>query len=74
MLHVCAVTLDTDCFLLQVSFGFLNNLLRVIKDTLAINEGGGPTLLELLSKASVAYMCTHKHTDSAVYTLSFVQL
>lgn len=40
-------------FLLQVSFGFLNNLLRVIKDTLEITEGGGPTLLELLSKASV---------------------
>ncbi|KAK7912645.1 hypothetical protein WMY93_012856 [Mugilogobius chulae] len=37
-----------------VSFGFLNNLLRVIKDTLAINDGGGPTLLELLSKASVS--------------------
>ncbi|KAG7217362.1 hypothetical protein INR49_021529 [Caranx melampygus] len=35
-----------------VSFGFLNNLLRVIKDTLEITEGGGPTLLELLSKAS----------------------
>ncbi|TKS73285.1 Pleckstrin -like proteiny domain-containing family G member 7 [Collichthys lucidus] len=35
-----------------VSFGFLNNLFRVIKDTLEINEGGGPTLLELLSKAS----------------------
>ncbi|KAL7402170.1 hypothetical protein ABVT39_010784 [Epinephelus coioides] len=35
-----------------VSFGFLNNLLRVIKDTLEITEGGMPTLLELLSKAS----------------------
>ncbi|KAI3371451.1 hypothetical protein L3Q82_024048, partial [Scortum barcoo] len=35
-----------------VSFGFLNNLLRIIKDMLEIIQGGGPTLLELLSKAS----------------------
>lgn len=57
-----AVTLDTVCFLLQVSFGFLNNLLRVIKDTLEISEGEGPTLLELLSKASVIQMQTHPLT------------
>ncbi|PWA24802.1 hypothetical protein CCH79_00009994 [Gambusia affinis] len=36
-----------------VSFSFLNNLLRVIKNLLSITQGGGPTLLELLSKASV---------------------
>eukprot|EP00064_Thunnus_orientalis_P023382 superscaffoldBa00008786_g23621 len=35
-----------------VSFGFLSNLLRVIRDMLEITEGGGPTLLELLGKAS----------------------
>ncbi|XP_068578979.1 pleckstrin homology domain-containing family G member 7 isoform X2 [Cebidichthys violaceus] len=40
-----------------VSFGFLNNLLRVIKDTLEITEGGGPTLLELLSKAFQESLC-----------------
>uniref|UniRef100_A0A3Q3H051 Pleckstrin homology domain containing, family G (with RhoGef domain) member 7 n=1 Tax=Labrus bergylta TaxID=56723 RepID=A0A3Q3H051_9LABR len=41
----------------QVSFGFLNNLLRVIKDMLEISEGGGPTLLELLSKAFRESVC-----------------
>ncbi|XP_018519888.1 pleckstrin homology domain-containing family G member 7 isoform X2 [Lates calcarifer] len=40
-----------------VSFGFLNNLLRVIKDTLEITEGGGPTLQELLSKAFQESIC-----------------
>lgn len=40
-----------------VSFGFLNNLLRVIKDTLEITEGGGPTLLELLGKAFQESIC-----------------
>ncbi|KAK9516862.1 hypothetical protein VZT92_024771 [Zoarces viviparus] len=40
-----------------VSFGFLNNLLGVIKDTLEITEGGGPTLLELLSKAFQESLC-----------------
>nr|XP_020515021.2 uncharacterized protein LOC110003802 isoform X2 [Labrus bergylta] len=40
-----------------VSFGFLNNLLRVIKDMLEISEGGGPTLLELLSKAFRESVC-----------------
>lgn len=40
-----------------VSFGFLNNLFRVIKDTLAIGEGGGPTLLELLSKVFKESVC-----------------
>ncbi|XP_041794466.1 pleckstrin homology domain-containing family G member 7 [Chelmon rostratus] len=40
-----------------VSFGFLNNLLRVIKDTLEITEGVGPTLLELLSKAFQESIC-----------------
>uniref|UniRef100_A0A8C6SI84 Pleckstrin homology domain containing, family G (with RhoGef domain) member 7 n=1 Tax=Neogobius melanostomus TaxID=47308 RepID=A0A8C6SI84_9GOBI len=40
-----------------VSFGFLNNLFRVIKDTLGISEGGGPTLLELLSKVFKESVC-----------------
>ncbi|KAM3609201.1 uncharacterized protein V6R79_010995 [Siganus canaliculatus] len=40
-----------------VSFGFLNNLLRVIKDTLEITQGGGPILLELLSKAFQESIC-----------------
>ncbi|KAM4573333.1 pleckstrin homology domain-containing family G member 7 isoform 2-T3 [Odontesthes bonariensis] len=40
-----------------VSFGFLNNLLHVIKDTLAITEGGGSTLLELLGKAFQESIC-----------------
>lgn len=63
MLCRCAAILDTCCFLLQVSFGFLNNLLRVIKDMFDITEGGGPTLLELLNKASVDPH-QHKRTDS----------
>lgn len=46
-----------------MSFGFLNNLLRVIKDMFDITEGGGPTLLELLNKASVDPH-QHKRTDS----------
>lgn len=41
----------THCSVLQVSSSFLRNLLNVIKDTLEITESGGPTLLELLSKA-----------------------
>ncbi|KAL6106960.1 plekhg7 [Pungitius sinensis] len=40
-----------------VSFGFLNNLLRAIKDTLEVTRGGGPTLLELLSKAFQESLC-----------------
>ncbi|XP_068169291.1 pleckstrin homology domain-containing family G member 7 [Antennarius striatus] len=40
-----------------VSFGFLNNLLCVIKDTLEITGGVGPTLLELLSKAFQESIC-----------------
>ncbi|XP_072241682.1 pleckstrin homology domain-containing family G member 7 [Leuresthes tenuis] len=40
-----------------VSFGFLNNLLHVIKDTLEITEGGGSTLLELLGKAFQESIC-----------------
>uniref|UniRef100_A0A3P9PYI9 Pleckstrin homology domain containing, family G (with RhoGef domain) member 7 n=1 Tax=Poecilia reticulata TaxID=8081 RepID=A0A3P9PYI9_POERE len=35
-----------------VSFSFLNKLLHVIKNLLSITQGDGPTLLELLSKAS----------------------
>ncbi|KAM9854035.1 pleckstrin homology domain-containing family G member 7 [Aulostomus maculatus] len=40
-----------------VSFGFLNNLLRVIKDTWEVSEGDGPILLELLSKAFQESIC-----------------
>uniref|UniRef100_A0AAQ4QNV9 Pleckstrin homology domain containing, family G (with RhoGef domain) member 7 n=1 Tax=Gasterosteus aculeatus aculeatus TaxID=481459 RepID=A0AAQ4QNV9_GASAC len=40
-----------------VSFGFLNNLLRAIKDTLEITHGGGSTLPELLSKAFQESLC-----------------
>ncbi|KAM3870659.1 pleckstrin homology domain-containing family G member 7 [Diretmus argenteus] len=45
-----------------VSFGFLNNLLRVIKDTLALpaeegGDGDGGILLELLSKAFREEIC-----------------
>ncbi|XP_058502370.1 pleckstrin homology domain-containing family G member 7 [Solea solea] len=40
-----------------VSFGFLNNLLRVIKDTLVMSEGGGSTLPQLLSKAFQESIC-----------------
>ncbi|KAM7396529.1 hypothetical protein PAMP_019563 [Pampus punctatissimus] len=40
-----------------VSSGFLNKLLCVIKDMLEITEGGGPTLLELLSKAFQESIC-----------------
>uniref|UniRef100_A0A3Q3XB99 Uncharacterized protein n=1 Tax=Mola mola TaxID=94237 RepID=A0A3Q3XB99_MOLML len=51
------VTLDNGWFLLQVSFGFLNNLLCVIKDTFEITDGDGPTLQELLSKAFQGSIC-----------------
>ncbi|XP_062419081.1 pleckstrin homology domain-containing family G member 7 [Pungitius pungitius] len=40
-----------------VSFGFLNNLLRAIRDALQVTRGGGPTLLELLSKAFQESLC-----------------
>ncbi len=72
------MTLDTECLLLQVSFGFLNNLLHVIKDMLEMTEGGGPTLLGLLSKASAAHVWTRANTITlpltAVYTQLFAQL
>ncbi|XP_016888457.1 pleckstrin homology domain-containing family G member 7 [Cynoglossus semilaevis] len=40
-----------------VSFGFLKNLLRVIKDTLEVAQDGGSALLELLSKAFQESIC-----------------
>ncbi|XP_061628747.1 pleckstrin homology domain-containing family G member 7 isoform X2 [Phyllopteryx taeniolatus] len=40
-----------------VSFGFLNNLLRVIKDSLDVTDGNGATLLELLSKTFQESIC-----------------
>uniref|UniRef100_A0A3Q2DT96 Pleckstrin homology domain containing, family G (with RhoGef domain) member 7 n=1 Tax=Cyprinodon variegatus TaxID=28743 RepID=A0A3Q2DT96_CYPVA len=40
-----------------VSHSFLNSLLRVIKNMLSITQGGGPTLLELLSKVFQESIC-----------------
>ncbi|KAM4554141.1 pleckstrin homology domain-containing family G member 7 isoform 2-T2 [Fundulus diaphanus] len=40
-----------------VSFSFLNHFLCVIKNTLSITQGGGPTLLELLSKVFQESIC-----------------
>ncbi|XP_054893864.1 pleckstrin homology domain-containing family G member 7 [Poeciliopsis prolifica] len=40
-----------------VSFSFLNNLLRVIKNLLSITPGDGSTLLELLSKVFQESIC-----------------
>lgn len=40
-----------------VSFGFLNNLLRAIKEGLDFEEGGGSTLLQLLSKVFQESVC-----------------
>lgn len=57
-----------------VSFGFLNNLLRVIKDTLAISEGGGPTLLELLSKAFQESICHCLQKYCLNYTTALLYL
>lgn len=65
--RACAqcVTLDSEDFLMQVSFSFLTNLLRVIKNMLESPEGDGPTLLELLSTASIADVHTHaRHTHN----------
>lgn len=59
----CAVTLDSEYFLMQVSFSFLTNLLRVIKSMLESPEGDGPTLLELLSTASIVDVHAH-HTHN----------
>ncbi|XP_039665519.1 pleckstrin homology domain-containing family G member 7 isoform X1 [Perca fluviatilis] len=64
-LHIQNCLTDVDSWrlfanlneLCLVSFGFLNKILRVIKDTLEITEGGGPTLLELLSKAFQESVC-----------------
>ncbi|XP_076588223.1 pleckstrin homology domain-containing family G member 7 [Chaetodon auriga] len=57
-----------------VSFGFLNNLLRVIKDTLEITEGGGPTLLELLSKAFQESICHCLQTYCLNYSKALLYL
>ncbi|XP_054633116.1 pleckstrin homology domain-containing family G member 7 [Dunckerocampus dactyliophorus] len=40
-----------------VSFGFLSNLLRAIKDSLDISNRGGPTLMELLSNVFQESIC-----------------
>ncbi|XP_062245331.1 pleckstrin homology domain-containing family G member 7 [Platichthys flesus] len=57
-----------------VSFGFLTNLLRVIKDTLAITTGGGSTLLELLSKAFQEGICHSLQTYCLNYSTSLLYL
>ncbi|KAG7279019.1 hypothetical protein CRUP_001960 [Coryphaenoides rupestris] len=50
--------LDQLMVLKEVSFGFLNNLLRVIKDTREIPvEGGGASLPDMLSKAFQESIC-----------------
>lgn len=40
-----------------LSFGFLNNLLAVVRDVVQTAEGGGSTLVELLSKAFQDSIC-----------------
>ncbi|XP_047451415.1 pleckstrin homology domain-containing family G member 7 [Mugil cephalus] len=57
-----------------VSFGFLNNLLRVIRDTLEITEGGGPTLLELLSKVFQESICHCLQKYCLNYTTALLYL
>uniref|UniRef100_A0A8D3A2T4 Pleckstrin homology domain containing, family G (with RhoGef domain) member 7 n=1 Tax=Scophthalmus maximus TaxID=52904 RepID=A0A8D3A2T4_SCOMX len=57
-----------------VSFGFLNNLLRVTKDTLEITEGGGSTLLELLSKAFQESICHCLQTYCLNYSTALLYL
>ncbi|XP_053282954.1 pleckstrin homology domain-containing family G member 7 [Pleuronectes platessa] len=57
-----------------VSFGFLTNLLRVIKDTLAITKGGGSTLLELLSKAFQEGICHSLQTYCLNYSTALLYL
>ncbi|KAM8752090.1 pleckstrin homology domain-containing family G member 7 [Acanthopagrus schlegelii] len=57
-----------------VSFGFLNNLLRVIRDTLEITEGGGPTLPVLLSKAFQESICHCLQKYCLNYTTALLYL
>ncbi|XP_034392034.1 pleckstrin homology domain-containing family G member 7 isoform X2 [Cyclopterus lumpus] len=57
-----------------VSSGFLNNLLRVIKDTLEITEDGGPALLELLSKAFQESLCHCLQTYCLNYSTALLYL
>ncbi|KAF7658791.1 hypothetical protein LDENG_00007800 [Lucifuga dentata] len=58
-----------------VSFGFLNNLLRVIKDTVGISVGGGgSTLLEQLSKAFQESICHSLQKYCLNYSTALVYL
>ncbi|XP_075998333.1 pleckstrin homology domain-containing family G member 7 isoform X2 [Genypterus blacodes] len=58
-----------------VSFGFLNNLLRVIKESVEINvDSGGSTLLELLSKAFKESICHSLQKYCLNYSTALVYL
>ncbi|XP_072291776.1 pleckstrin homology domain-containing family G member 7, partial [Eucyclogobius newberryi] len=57
-----------------VSFGFLNNLLRVIRGSLEMSEGGGPTLLELLSKVFKESVCHCLQTYCLNYATALLYL
>ncbi|XP_056273112.1 pleckstrin homology domain-containing family G member 7 isoform X2 [Pseudoliparis swirei] len=57
-----------------VSSGFLNNLLCVIKDTMEFTEGGGPALLELLSKAFQESLCQCLQTYCLNYSTALLYL
>lgn len=57
-----------------VSSCFLKNLLRVIKDMLEITEGGGPTLLDLLSKAFQESICHCLQTYCLNYSTALLYL
>ncbi|KAM9815204.1 pleckstrin homology domain-containing family G member 7 [Syngnathus typhle] len=57
-----------------VSFGFLNNLLRVIKDSLDITDGNRATLLELLSKAFRESICHCLQKYCLNYTTALLYL
>ncbi|XP_068595978.1 pleckstrin homology domain-containing family G member 7 [Brachionichthys hirsutus] len=57
-----------------VSFGFLNNLLCVIKETLEVAEGVGSSLLELLSKAFQESICHCLQTYCLNYSAALLYL
>ncbi|XP_035763052.1 pleckstrin homology domain-containing family G member 7 [Neolamprologus brichardi] len=57
-----------------VSSGFLNSLLRVIKNMLEITEGGSPTLLDLLGKAFQESICHCLQTYCLNYSTALLYL
>uniref|UniRef100_A0A1A7X2J7 Pleckstrin homology domain containing, family G (With RhoGef domain) member 7 n=1 Tax=Iconisemion striatum TaxID=60296 RepID=A0A1A7X2J7_9TELE len=57
-----------------VSSSFLKNLLRVIKETLEVTQGGGPTLLELLRKAFQESICPCLEKYCLNYTSALLYL